>query len=53
MQAIRSDSSSELPAFSPNALAQRRQKCQSSYVALLAPCSNTSTDLIRTVGLIG
>jgi len=24
-QAIRSDSSSELPAFSPNALAQRRQ----------------------------
>jgi hypothetical protein len=25
MQAIRSDSSSEVPAFSPNALAQRRQ----------------------------
>jgi hypothetical protein len=25
MQAIRSDSSSELPAFSPNALAQMRQ----------------------------
>jgi hypothetical protein len=36
MQAIRSDSSSELPAFSPNALAQMRQNLRKKILIPLA-----------------
>ena len=51
MQAIRSASVSELPAFSPKALAHMRQsffKDYPSYTAELPACSNTSALLTRT-----